>query len=200
MKIRTLTIPKIPLIIRVVSLYVVLGFVGAWAVPNTPVRAIDQQEYTGAVQELHKNVPEQIIISGEPIGMQIPSLGIDLPVENGIFIESNQTWKVTTGKVHYATMTGLPSTTIGNTLLYGHNNKKTLGATKQIATGDQLIIRTANGHVFTYKYVGDETVAPDNTTVLSKNADVPSLTLLTCSGMLSEQRRLMQFVLVGAAV
>lgn len=187
---------KIPLFVKVVSLYVVLGIAIFSLQPNKPVEAVEitKPSNVSSVQKVAQ--PEKVIITGAPIRIEIPSLAIDLPIENGVYDSSTNIWQVKTGFVHFANMTSLPSTEPGNTFLYGHNNKKTLYATKKISTGAELRVYTSNGHQFSYQYTGEETVEPNNISIFATQHSVPTLTLMTCSGTWSQQRRLMNFALV----
>lgn len=141
---------------------------------------------------------EEEVVSGKPARLIIPRLKIDLAVENGEYHRATNTWTLSDVNAHYALMTPEPSNQAGNTLIYGHNTRRVLAATKDIKQGDTLVVKTDNEHTFTYTYTGDNIVNPTDTEFLGKPAGVPTLTLLTCDGPWFEKRRLMSFALQEA--
>jgi LPXTG-site transpeptidase (sortase) family protein len=189
---------KTPLLLKVVSLYVIVGiplyivlapsFVPPKAYAYTPPKA--------AVQVV---TPKKQVISGNPVEIRIPSLGITLPIINGYYSAATDTWSLTSDKAQFVTTTALPNDSKGDTFIYGHNTVRVFEPTKAITTDDMAYITTDNGHVFQYQYTGDSFVAPTTTSVLSTDPATPKLTLMTCNGILSETRRLLYFDFKGVS-
>jgi len=183
---------KIPLLIRVVSLYVVvggsmLGVASAMPDPAPPAEIILASSPV---------VPESTqtpVITGKPVGFKVQRLGIDLPIKDGVYNSKTREWTLSDNAVYFATITSRPNDIRGNTFLYGHNQPQVIAQMKDIRVGDVATITTANGHTFRYAYKRDSVVAPTFTEVLMQNPDKPQLTVMTCEGIWSETRRLMYF-------
>lgn len=139
----------------------------------------------------------QTIISGHPMRLQIPSLGFDLQIIDGIYNNKSQTWNLTTNEVQYATVTPEPNNSNGNTFMYGHNRREVFEFLYKIQPGAQAVVTTDNNHVFTYAYVGAHTTDPNDDS-LFKYQGPPILTLQTCSGVMYQYRQLFTFSLVSA--
>lgn len=187
---------KIPLLTKVVSLYVLV------CVPLLVASYIDEvrpDARSTGVPAVPAAVPqpatEEETIGGQPVRLIIPRLNIDLGVVGGEYHEATGKWTLSDTDVHYALMTPQPSNKTGNTLMYGHNTRRVLAAVKDIRAGDTLVVKTANGHTLTYTYTSDNVVHPTDTAFLGEAVDVPMLTLLTCDGPWFEKRRLMSFIL-----
>lgn len=190
---------KIPLLAKVVSLYVLLLFVPVvYGIQQQPSRtaSLDTNQYLSEIVTVEPEIIEPKALTGKPIRLKIPAVGIDLPVTDGEYDSASDTWTLSTTSVHIATMTAPINNQSGHTLIYGHNNRNLLAPTRDIAQYDELIIYTDNDLVFRYSYFGDEIVDPTDTSLLEQNPNSPTLTLLTCEGLFYEQRRLMSFELV----
>ena len=188
---------KTPLLVKVVSLYVVAFVPLHFFVLNPPVRALDTNTYITEIvkTEVTRKV-EPETVQGAPKRLRIPSVGINLPIEDGLYNYETDTWTLSRTAVHYAVMTSPPNNKAGNTLIYGHNNRNVLAPTRDIRTGDKLQIVAKDGTVFTYRYVADIKVDPSDTSILAVDPNKPQLTLLTCDGLFYEKRRLMHFEFV----
>lgn len=187
---------RIPLSLKVVSLYLLIGiplyaFVFAAPAP-TAIATNDYLSELAAIEQTRVTTPETI--TGSPVRLVIPRLGVDLPIEDGVYDPATDSWTLSRTAVHYALITAPPNTTSGNTLIYGHNNRRILGATRNIQPGDVLQIITKENQTFSYAYTSDIKVDPSNTSIFGETStDKPRLTLLTCDGLFNEQRRLMSF-------
>lgn len=185
-----------PLIAKVIMLYL-LFWVPLYAfVFSTPapvaVATNDYLSELAAIEQTRVTTPETI--TGSPIRLVVPRLNIDLPIEDGIYDPTTDSWTLSRTATHYALITAPPNTTSGNTLIYGHNNRRILGATRNIQPGDVLQIITKENQTFSYAYTSDIKVDPSNTSIFGDTSiDKPRLTLLTCDGLFNEQRRLMSF-------
>lgn len=189
---------KIPLIAKVVSLYVLLLSAPVVFSLQQPAEtaSIDNNQYISEIVATELEPIEPEAITGNPVRLEIPAVGIDLPVVDGEYDPTTDSWTLSTTAVHIATMTSPINNQAGHTLIYGHNNRNLLAPTRDIAKNDELIIYTDNDLVFRYIYTNDELVDPTNTSLLDQDPNKPQLTLLTCEGLFYEQRRLMNFELV----
>lgn len=189
---------RIPLFIRVVSLYVAVGLPCAAVINLTkpaeqPVLAITHT--TLAV----KATGDKATVTGTPKSIRLPQVGINLPVIDGTYDARSNTWSLTDDKAQFATITDKPNDYRGNTFIYGHDTSPVFASTSKLEKGDIAQVVTTNGHVFEYVYTGELTVDPTSTDVLEFNPTTPRLTLMTCSGLWSEHRRLMYFDFKGVA-
>ena len=192
---------KMPLFFRVVSLYVIaliiLGSSFSISTLTNNVTAESSPKVSVTKMNLKPAIIKEII-DGEPISIQIDRLVINLPINNGVYDPTSGEWTLSDDAVYYAQITDLPNNQRGNTFLYGHNNKQVLEPLAGLVTGDIAIIKTTNGHIFTYIYTNSEIVPPDLTSILYANPDNPRLTIMTCEGVFSQARRLMYFDLGDA--
>ena len=137
-------------------------------------------------------------ISGNPVNLQIPSLGTDLPIIPGVYDAHTQKWTLTTDKVQYATMTPEPNTESGNTFLYGHYRKNVFANLHTIKPGAEAIVKTDNGHTFYYRLNGVKVVTPEESAAVLGYQGKPIMTIQTCTGIFFQNRQLFYFDLVKA--
>jgi LPXTG-site transpeptidase (sortase) family protein len=194
-----MSLQKIPLLFKVVSLYVTVAIAGS---AFSYIYSV-QSQHTAAqvVVETSTKVENELdkTVSGKPIGIDIDRLKVHLPIKYGYFDVKSGQWTLSQDSAYFAATTKLPNNKDGNTLIYGHNTVALLEPTKKLVKGDELVVTTKNGYRFHYRYTGDSIVNPANTAVLTEKSAKPRLTLLTCNGWLSENRRLMYFDFVGVS-
>ncbi len=133
-------------------------------------------------------------VEGKPVHIQIPSLGINLPVVDGQYNAETQQWTLTKSKVHYAVRTPLANNTGGNTFLYGHNRKEVLRSLPHIKRGAEAIVETQNGYQFIYIFEGALETTPADDSLFGYQGP-PILTVQTCSGVWNQNRQLFTFSL-----
>lgn len=133
------------------------------------------------------------IKTGEPVRLQIPSIGIDLIVTEGEFNQTTNTWNVSNDKAHYAIVSDTPNNRYGNTFIYGHNRANVFARLAQLQTGAEAIIRTDNNLQFVYQLSEVEETDPNNTSVLLPYSNKPTLSLQTCSGSWYQNRQIFRF-------
>jgi sortase (surface protein transpeptidase) len=165
----TATIQKIPLFIKVVSLYLLVAFpLYTFAIP-APAESIDTNQYISEAIVIEEKAPEPQAILGTPDKLVIPRLGINLPIADGVYDVETQSWTLTKTAVHYAVMTSKPNDLSGNTLIYGHNTVQLLSPTRLLQPGDTLQVTSKEGYIYNYVYVADNKVDPSDTSVLTKS-------------------------------
>jgi LPXTG-site transpeptidase (sortase) family protein len=148
---------------------------------------------------ISKVVREKRIISGHPIKVTVTRLGVSLPVIDGTYDQTGDSWTLSDDKAQFATETAAPNDGFGATFIYGHNIPTVFEPLKDLVVGDILTVETDNGYTFTYRYLSDEIVSPEDTSVLDEHSVAPRVTLMTCDGIWSENRRVMYFELQGVA-
>lgn len=134
---------------------------------------------------------------GHPVKIEVPSVGVSLPIVDGAYDATKGTWTLTDDKVQFATITKEPNTRKGQTFIYGHATSWVFGPLLRLQPGAEAFVTTDNGFVFSYKLDTHEVVNPTDIGVL--DYDGPSrLTLQTCTGpTLSEFRQLFYFNYTG---
>lgn len=186
---------KTPLLIRVVSLYVVIGsFAGLYLYLAQPVQAFPKAVVTPvAVRPVEQTPVEPKEISGLPRHIELPRIGLSLDVIDGQYDAATQQWTLTDDKAQFADMTNPINNISGQTMIYGHNSPAVLEPVKDVAVGDELLVTTDTGRVLVYTYSSDRFVYPTDTSVFDEAPATPRVVLMTCEGWLSLTRRLLYF-------
>jgi|JI10StandDraft_1071094.scaffolds.fasta_scaffold140629_1 LPXTG-site transpeptidase (sortase) family protein len=155
--------------------------------------------YIASLPDYSHIIPPIPLVKGKPIHIDIPSVGISLPVIDGAYDANTQAWTVSHDKVQFDTSSVQPNNRDGNTFIYGHATTAVFGPLLKIQPDALAMITTDNGFVLTYKLTSHEVVDPTNTSVL--NYSGPSrLMLQTCTGpTLSEFRQLFYFSYIEQA-
>ncbi len=128
-------------------------------------------------------------LQGSPTVLSIPSLSLSLNILEGGNL--GEAWTISDSNVHFDTATYEPNTSMGNTLIYGHNIPNVLRKTENLKPKDILIIKTENNLVFEYSFREFEYVVPTDTNILFY-AGPSQVTLLTCNND-DSLRKLMYF-------
>ena len=132
--------------------------------------------------------PTPTLITGKPVQINIPSLGITLAVQDGVFNEKSKTWTLSKDQAHYALPTVQPNNESGNTLIYGHYKKGVFASLHKITVGTEAQVITDNGYRFTYTFRQTQTVDPSNVDIFAYEG-APQLTVQTCSGTWMQNRQ-----------
>jgi LPXTG-site transpeptidase (sortase) family protein len=135
----------------------------------------------------------ETLAPSNPVRVTIPDLGLNLSVIPGAFEHSQ--WLLSETQAQFAVVTAQPNLEAGNTLLYGHNTHGVFGELVHLQPGAEVFITTANQQVFIYRYHHSQDVVPSDVSILEYQGP-PRLTLLTCSGLGNQTRRLYTFELV----
>lgn len=136
----------------------------------------------------------QIPVQGKPVHMRIDSLGIDLPVVDGIYDTNSKTWNLSKDKAHFALITPELNNSGGNTFIYGHNRKEVFAGLSKIEPNAMLEITSENGLTFVYSFVSSIETSPYDDS-LFRYTGAPIVTLQTCSGLWYQNRQLFTFKL-----
>lgn len=140
----------------------------------------------------HAVVTETPLIKGMPVHIEVPSVKVSVDVAPGYYDKSTKTWTLSKDKAHFATITSEPNNKTGNTFIYGHNRWQVFTALLDTKIGDKAMVKTANGHTFTYTLRSISDVDPSDTSYLADHKS-PILTVQTCSGFWYEHRHMLIF-------
>jgi sortase (surface protein transpeptidase) len=80
-------------------------------------------------------------ISGNPTVLQIPTVGITLPIVNGAYSLETNSWTLTADMAQFATETSPPNNMSGKTFLYGHANAKVFRNLNKVKSGETAYTR-----------------------------------------------------------
>lgn len=137
-------------------------------------------------------VNEEPRISGTPTHISFPNVGISVDIAPGYYDAKTNSWTLSNDKAHYATITDLPNNKTGNTFIYGHNRWQVFTKLLDAKVGDTAVLKTDNGHTFTYTLRTINDIDPSDTSYLQTHQS-PILTVQTCSGIWYEHRRMFTF-------
>lgn len=171
-----------------------IAFLGLILLPQTPKTAQAQSPPGNQVSPPTAQTSSPILISGKPTRIVINEYGIDLPVDEGFYDESSNSWTLSESHAQFAMMTFLANNISGNTLIYGHGTDQVFGQLNELkptATTTALVY-TDNNHLFSYSFQSMLDYTPEDTSIFSYSGP-PILTIQTCSGPLSEWRSMFQF-------
>lgn len=150
--------------------------------------------------DTHFDVAKPVSIEGVPNRILAPRMAIDLPVVPQSYSSATKTWPVAAGMANYATESALANNVKGETLIYGHNNRKVFGPLLNLKPDDTVYVYTANGHIFKYAYIGSQDITPEKTQIIGIMSKAPpGLKIITCDGPNFEYRHLMSFKLLKAS-
>lgn len=135
-------------------------------------------------------------ITGTPIRVTVPSVGIDMPVKLGVYNTDSKTWTIDHSAAFHADVTVPVNNTNGTTLIYGHAGWGIFGALPEVKAGAEAVVYTLEGNRFNYTFESNRQVDPSDTSALVSTGP-PRLLLQTCSGAFDAYRTLVSFRLVS---
>jgi LPXTG-site transpeptidase (sortase) family protein len=200
--IRVDSTPRKPLSFRakfaILALYLILGLIIAVPfVTKSMTKNQNSAKVAALSQELAHAKPTDEPFGEMATSLKIERLGIDVPVVDGEYNFTNQTWDLSGNKVHLGTMFDQINNTGGFSFMYGHNNRDVLGKTKQLIKNDIMAIFTTSGRTVYYAYDYDIEVKPDQYNTLTESRKPNYVALMTCNGLYDQNRRIMYFRYVG---
>ncbi len=141
--------------------------------------------YRVRILSFNKPVPINPTARGEvPVQVTIPSIGIDLPIEQGEI--KNGVWTISYEKPTFLATSARPGTN-GNTVIYGHNKKLIFGNLPYLSLGQKIFVKTEDGKIHTYEAYWKDFVPPDRVDLVSPG-DKEELTIYTCWGLFDTTR------------
>jgi LPXTG-site transpeptidase (sortase) family protein len=141
-------------------------------------------------------VVDPAAVTGQPAVLNVPSVGIGSPVIDGAYNATSGQWTLTLDKVQFATITSRPNDRRGLTFMYGHNRREVFARLPAIQKGALAEVKTDNGHIFRYRFVGSQVVKPSDVSIFAYDG-APILVLQTCTGLFYQNRQLFTFEFVG---
>lgn len=120
----------------------------------------------------------------KPLRLVIPTVKIDLPVKNKPLV--NGTWQPEDYVANFAEGTSLPNNVGGNTALYGHDRPHAMRRIKNLHPGELVFVETEH-YRFIYQTRSLARIKPEQVEVFHPTKQ-PTLTLLTCNGLWSQDR------------
>lgn len=171
-----------------------MGYAGVVATPSRPTLATQPPAAVQKTTPPQAGTPEPAVISGKPIRLVIPDAAIDLPIDEGYYDASSDSWTLSDSRLQYATMTMPANNHSGNTFIYGHGTDQVLAPLSRHtpAAGSPAQIYTDNGQIFTYIFQSAHDFTPDDTSIFNYDGP-PILTVQTCTGAASEWRTMYTF-------
>jgi LPXTG-site transpeptidase (sortase) family protein len=171
---------------------IVIALVLGWQAIGWPF-ALQAASFTvNLAPATSQSQPQLQKVSGKPVRIRVASRAIDLPVIDGTYDATSGNWTLSNTKAQFALNSSANNNRGGNTFIYGHDVPQVFKALEGLAVGDIAEVTTDNGYVFTYRYRSAIEVEPTNTSIFTYSGP-PILTLQTCSGIWSQNRRLMTF-------
>lgn len=152
----------------------------AWAKKPEPV----------IVTETPKPLPPKVV-SGKPIGLEIPDYAINLNVIDGTYNDTDGSWTLSDDMAQFATLSVPANDHAGTTFIYGHGTDAVFGkiGSNNPSIGSITHITTDNGHVFTYELTEIRDFEPSDTSIFNDMTNgEPRLIIQTCTGVFSEWR------------
>lgn len=146
-------------------------------------------------QTIAQAPPEKDIVSGHPNHLDIPSLNMSLAVSDGTFNAKTGQWTLSLDHAHYATISALPNSELGNTFIYGHYRPEVFARLHRIAIGSEATLTTDNGYKFIYKLQNVRETNPKDASIFAYQG-APQMTIQTCSGAWFQNRQFFTFSLV----
>lgn len=143
-----------------------------------------------------RHVIPKVIIQGIPTRIVVPSVGIDLPVQIGVYNPVDSSWSLGIDSAFYANLSVPANNNNGTTLLYAHGRDGLFGALPNVQPGALAQVYTSTGAIFNYTYESMQQVEPSNTDIFSITT-LPTLALQTCTGDWSQYRALYSFTLTA---
>lgn len=189
------TIKQIRFISNVTLFYGVTLFLlwqGISSVISPSSNMVQAQQFSSAYVAPKPKPKEVKVLSGIPVKINIPELKINKEILPGVYDTATNSWIVSDSGVHFAHPSSPPNDYIGNTLIYGHNNKFTFGPLQYLEEGDIAEVTTDNNLNFTYVYKRVVDFDPNDTSIFDYKGK-PKLSLQTCTGWLNQIRSLYQF-------
>ena len=127
-----------------------------------------------------------------PTSIQIPSVGLTLPVEESAIVDG--VWKISYQGASHLDKSADPGEG-GNMVIYGHNKNSLFGPIRRLKEGDLIEIKNEEGVLYSYRVVKTVITTPDDIEyVLPKSEEI--LTLYTCTGLFDSKR----FIVVAKRV
>lgn len=182
------------LILNIVAIGLILG---GWLYLSLPklVFALPSDgpapQNTGVFMPSENKQPVNMQL-GTPTEILLPRLKIKLGILSGEYNAGNSSWRIDTAHAFYmapdAIGAGLPATP----MIYGHELPAIFAKLRGVAKDELMVIKNTDGRQLYFRFKSDKIVSPTDDSVL-RDRIADSILLLTCNGVASENRRVLQF-------
>lgn len=149
-----------------------------------------------AMPRQQKIIKKPVVIRGKPVRIAIETTRINLPLIDGSYDASTDSWTLSKTEAQFATMSSPANDQQGTTFIYGHGTAPVFGeiSEQHPAMGTLARITTDSGRVFTYSLIDIHDYTPNDTSVLEDlESGAPRLIVQTCSGAFSQWRTMFVF-------
>lgn len=193
---------KIRFCVTAVLLYL-LTVVGVWAAVRPAHSAAAKPTTLSAAGLARAAATKQNfnLVAGRPVRIVIksvyvfqPSQYVDVPIDQGHYSSTNNAWTLSGYHAQFDMASSPANNYGGETFIYGHNNDYVFGAFRHHPPikGAVAQVYTANGHIFSYKFIYSQRLSPSDVSVLNYQGK-PMLLIQTCTGSLNEWRTMYWF-------
>lgn len=164
----------------------------SWA---TPVTYAEAEPIVQVSEEPIRQIGTAVstIISGRPVHISVPSVGINLPVVDGFYNKSTGEWTLGPKQAQFATPSKQPNNDSGTTYIYGHDTQAVFNRLHKLKIGAEVAVITENGYQFVYRFTDSVITTPYAVSEVIAPSDKPTLSLQTCYGPTSADRRIFHF-------
>ncbi|HVX58326.1 MAG TPA: sortase [Candidatus Saccharimonadales bacterium] len=131
-------------------------------------------------------------VSGIPVRIEIPSVGINLKVVPGYYNAQTELWTLSLNDAQFAQISAPANNEGGLTFIYGHYRSGVFMNLHLVTPGASAKLVTDNRHIFSYVFRRSITTVPQDTSFLSYEGK-PIMVVQTCSGPHFENRQLFVF-------
>ncbi len=163
---------------------------------NFPITSDIVKDNTSAQEIKNINNENLALQLSVPVGLQIGSIGLDLPVQKGYYNKNTQQWNISTNSTFWSVMTSKPNNIEGVTFIYGHNRSSLFSNLGEMKEGSIATIITEDGKVHNYRLKYNFTTNPEDSSILNYQGP-PILALQTCSGATFQNRTIYVFEYIG---
>lgn len=140
--------------------------------------------YQARILSFTKAYPTEVRQESKVARVVIPSLKIDLSVEEGKI--ERGVWSISQRGASHLDVSKNPGEG-GNIVVYGHNKKAIFGPILWAEKGEKITLIDKDDKEFNYQVIETKTVSPDQIEyVLPKNEEI--LTLYTCTGFADSKK------------
>lgn len=169
---------------------IVSGFIGLILVTFSTLY-LTQTFHSSTVQAHSVPVEKaEVTIYSRPTQIEFPSLATRISIQSSSVI--NNQWQVSDHIANHLLNSSSPGEK-GNIIIYGHNKKDIFGKLKELTEGDQIILHTEDGSLYTYRIVEQRVVSPTEVSILQQT-ETETLTIYTCIGLLDSQRLIIRAI------
>lgn len=146
----------------------------------------------GIIDEKTLQNSQSVINPGTPKEIIMPSINTALQINAGNYTPEKDSWNISDHAAFFAQESAPLMSEKGNTIIYAHNKDILFGNINKLGPGDVITIKDDNNISHNFEYLSKIEVSPRDPSVFYELEDY-KLVLLTCSGLLDQNRLLVFF-------